>query len=147
MPKRPIFALLAAGTALVLMLNFKTPADTAAGSSSQQGNGNGPGSGGGPGNTVISTGSGTFTGNAVNTRYGTVQVQITVQNGKITNVQALQAPSDNPYSAQVSSYAIPQLIAAALQAQSAQVDTISGATSTSHGFIQSLQSALAQVKL
>jgi uncharacterized protein with FMN-binding domain len=143
MPKRPFFALLIAGTALILVLSFKTPVETSTGSSSgQQVIPNDPSAM--ASGTTTSARSGTFTGNTIDTRYGPVQVQITLENGTITDVQALQAPSGDPRSSEISTYAIPKLVQATLQAQGAQVHTISGATSTSHAFIQSLQSALAQ---
>ena len=87
--------------------------------------------------------SGQLTGQAVDIPFGTVQVKVTMQNGKITDVQTLQLPRGG-HSGQVSSYAAPQLRSEALQAQSANIDTISGATYTSQGYAQSLQSALSQ---
>ncbi len=84
-------------------------------------------------------------GKVVNTRYGPVQVEITVKNGKLTDVQALQLPSDRQYSAEISQYVQPYLRREALQAQSANIDLISGATYTSDGYARSLQSALRQV--
>jgi uncharacterized protein with FMN-binding domain len=80
----------------------------------------------------------------VQTPFGAVQVQVTLQNGRITDVQALQTPGDQRRSQQISQYAVPQLRSEVLQAQGAQVDTISGATYTSEGYAQSLQSALDQ---
>ena len=77
--------------------------------------------------------------------YGVVQVQVTFQNGQITDVATLQAPSDNRHSADISSYATPQLRSEALSAQSAQINTVSGATYTSEAYTQSLQSALDQL--
>ena len=94
--------------------------------------------------TAGATKSGTFTGSTAQTQYGPVQVQLTVANGKITNVQALQYPSGNPHSTSINRYALPQLIQETLQTQSAQVNAVSGATYTSYGFVQSLQSALSQ---
>jgi uncharacterized protein with FMN-binding domain len=94
---------------------------------------------------TTSTVSGTYTGTAVQTRYGTVQVQISVQSGKITDVQILQYPSADPHSSQISQYALPTLISETLQAQSAQISSVSGATYTSQGYLSSLQSALNQV--
>ena len=87
--------------------------------------------------------SGTFTGPAVDVNYGLVQVQATVQNGKIADVQFLQYPSDRRTSQQINAIAMPYLQQEAIQAQSANVDIISGATLTSEGFQMSLQSALA----
>jgi uncharacterized protein with FMN-binding domain len=87
-------------------------------------------------------GTKTVTGETAQTRWGPVQVKITVTNGKITDVTAVQSPSDNPRDQEINSYALPQLKSEALAAQSAKIDTVSGATYTSDGYRQSLQSAL-----
>jgi uncharacterized protein with FMN-binding domain len=84
----------------------------------------------------------TITGQAVDNQYGTVQVQITVQGHTITNVEAVQLPDDRQRSAYISQQAGPLLRQEALQAQSAQIDGVSGATYTSQSYAQSLQSAL-----
>ncbi len=84
----------------------------------------------------------TVTGQAVDNPYGTVQVQITVQGHTITDVEAVQLPSDRQRSAYISQQAGPLLRQEALQAQSAQIDGVSGATYTSQAYAQSLQSAL-----
>jgi uncharacterized protein with FMN-binding domain len=94
---------------------------------------------------VRATYSGQLTGNAVQTPFGTVQVQVTIQSGTITDVQALRLPTGGGHTGQISAYAGPQLRSEVLAAQSAQINTISGATYTSDGYIQSLQSALSQV--
>jgi uncharacterized protein with FMN-binding domain len=93
------------------------------------------------------TASGTYTGSRVNTRWGIVAVQITVKNGKITNSQAVEYPSDNFRDQQINAYALPILNQAAVSAQSANIDSISGATVTSDGYISSLQSAIDQAHL
>ncbi|MEV4143829.1 FMN-binding protein [Amycolatopsis sp. NPDC049691] len=87
-------------------------------------------------------GSGTFTGDAADTRYGPVQVQITVSGGKITDAQAVQYPQESGRDVRINSAAVPELNQETLQAQSAQIDTVSGATYTSEGYQQSLQSAI-----
>jgi len=86
---------------------------------------------------------GIYTGPTIDVNYGLVQVQATVQNGKITGVQFLQYPTDRRTSQQINAIAVPYLQQEAIQAQSANVDIISGATLTSEGFQMSLQSALA----
>jgi len=93
------------------------------------------------------TGDAQFTGDVVNTRYGPVQVQVTISNGKIVDVTAIQLPSTDPRSAQISQYVEPILRSSALQAQSAQVDLVSGATYTSEAYAGSLQAALDQAGL
>lgn len=96
----------------------------------------------GSSSTSASSASGTYTGDAVQTRWGTVQVQITVANGKITDAQAVQYPNENPKDQQINAYAVPVLNSEAVAAQSASIDAVSGATVTSDGYIESLQSAI-----
>ncbi len=86
--------------------------------------------------------NGTYQGPAVDAYYGLVQVQVTIQNGAIQNVQFLQYPSDRRTSQEINAQAMPWLQQEAIQADSANVDIISGATLTSEGFQMSLQSAL-----
>jgi uncharacterized protein with FMN-binding domain len=82
------------------------------------------------------------TGDAISTRYGPVQLKVTVSGGKITKVEAVQLPSSDPKSAEISNSAEPQLQQSALTKQSANVDAVSGATYTSDGYKTALQSAL-----
>ncbi len=89
---------------------------------------------------------GTYTGNVTDATYGNVQVQTTITNGRITDVQFLQYPNDRRTSVEINSQAMPYLKQEAIQAQSAQVDIVSGATYTSQAFIQSLQSTLDKAK-
>ena len=96
--------------------------------------------------TSGSPANGTFDGSVVDDRYGSVQVEITVSGGKVTAVTALQLPSGGR-SGMISSYVEPILAQEAITAQSAQIDFVSGATYTSEGFAQSLQSALNQAGL
>jgi uncharacterized protein with FMN-binding domain len=88
--------------------------------------------------------SGVFTGSAVEMEYGPVQVEIAVQGGKITDVNVPQYPVDRPRSQFINSQAIPLLRSEVLQAQSAEIHVISGATFTSEAFARSLQAAIAQ---
>jgi uncharacterized protein with FMN-binding domain len=74
--------------------------------------------------------------------YGPVQVKITVKNGKLVAVDAVEYPQNDPRDAQINAYAIPELDKEALAAGSARIDTVSGATYTSGGYVTSLQSAL-----
>lgn len=89
---------------------------------------------------------GTYTGTAADAFYGTIQVQATIQNGKLTDVQFLQYPNDRDDSVRINQAAMPQLKQEAIQAQSANVDIVSGATDSSQAFMQSLASALSQAK-
>ncbi|PGH42774.1 FMN-binding protein [Micromonospora sp. WMMA1996] len=87
-------------------------------------------------------GSGTATGSVAQTRWGPVQVRITVSGGKITDVAAVQVPDGNHRDQEINDYAVPILRQEALAAQSARIDTVSGATVTSDGYRESLQSAI-----
>jgi uncharacterized protein with FMN-binding domain len=92
--------------------------------------------------TAAATGATTVNGPVAQTRWGPVQVQVTIAGGRITDVVALQYPQENPRDAEINSYAIPSLHDEVLAAQSARVDAISGATVTSDGYVSSLQAAL-----
>ncbi|WP_020660774.1 FMN-binding protein [Amycolatopsis benzoatilytica] len=87
---------------------------------------------------------GTFTGAAADTPYGPVQVRISYAGGKITDSQAVVYPQESGRDVRINSEAVPELNQEAVQAQSAQIDAVSGATYTSQGYQQSLQSALDQ---
>lgn len=78
----------------------------------------------------------------MSTQYGTVQVAATVKAGKLTAVKVLQVPSGNGRDQQIAAYAVPRLTKEALARHSAHIDAVSGASYTSQGYIQSLQSAL-----
>ena len=111
--------------------------------SSAGGNSGGSGTGStGTGNQGTSTTAATYDGASVQTRFGTVQVQVTIQDGRITEVTALQLTDAERKSAQISSRAAPILRSEVLQAQSANVQTIGGATVTSDAYLTSLQAAL-----
>jgi uncharacterized protein with FMN-binding domain len=88
----------------------------------------------------------TYVGAAEWNRYGTVQATIIVAGSKITGV-TISAPGDNPRSAYINGVAVPILQSETLQAQSANVDMVSGATYTSESYLQSLQSALVEAHL
>ena len=99
----------------------------------------------GPGSTTTPTsasGQRTVNGNAFSNPYGEVQVAVVLNGNQIVNVNALQMPHDRSRSADISSQAAPLLHDEVIQAQSAQIDTIGGATYTSESYAQSLQSAL-----
>ncbi|NUS11753.1 MAG: FMN-binding protein [Streptomyces sp.] len=89
-----------------------------------------------------SSGTRTVDGDTVQTRYGPVQVRVTLTDGKLTAVDVLQVPDSNGRDQEIASFSVPQLTQEALAAQNAQIDTVSGATYTSEGYVQSLQSAL-----
>jgi len=89
---------------------------------------------------------GSYTGVEIDAFYGLVRVQMIVQSGKIANVQFLEYPQDRRTSVRINSFAVPRLQQEAVQAQSANVNMISGATLTSQAFMMSLQSAITQAK-
>lgn len=89
----------------------------------------------------------TYTGDAVDTRWGPVQVQITVQGGTITSAEAVVYPTQNHRDVEINSRAVPVLEQEAVQAQSADIHMVSGATVTSEGYRSSLQSAIDRANL
>jgi uncharacterized protein with FMN-binding domain len=91
---------------------------------------------------TATAGTTTVTSDAVGTRYGNVQLKVTISGGKITDITPLQLPETDPKSAAISSYAAPLLRQSALSRQSAAIDLVSGATYTSEGYKSALQSAL-----
>ena len=110
--------------------------DSGSGSSTDSGSGSSSGSS-----------SKAYTGAAADTRWGVVQVRITVKNGKITKSEAVQYPTGNPRDQEINAYAVPQLNSEAVDQQSSAIDAVSGATVTSDGYVQSLQSAIDQANL
>lgn len=171
MPKRGIAALLITTGALVLLLNFKTPDQTlpAPGSgvaivqpttlAPSVGAGATPSPATGTSTPKPSTGAAspkptattaataaTVDGPVVSTQYGDVQVEVVVARGKVQDVVALQLPTGRR-SGQISSYSAPILRQEALSAQSASINSVSGATYTSDAYAQSLQAALQQAGL
>ena len=89
---------------------------------------------------------GSYTGSVADAQWGVVQVKAIIKNGKITDVQFLQYPNDRNRSVYINSIADPQLTSEAIQAQSANVDIVTGATDSSDAFIQSLSDALSQAQ-
>jgi uncharacterized protein with FMN-binding domain len=89
----------------------------------------------------------TVTGSVASTRWGPVQVQLTVADGTITQVSVLQYPNGNGKDAEINNYALPILTQETVDAQSANIDMVSGATVTSDGYVRSLQSALDEANL
>lgn len=89
----------------------------------------------------------TVTGATAQTRWGPVQVQITVKDGKIVDAVGLQYPNGDRRSQWISDQAIPWLVEETLTEQSANVQIIGGATYTSNGWRQSLASAMQKAGL
>ena len=90
--------------------------------------------------------NGSYTGSKADLVYGTVQVKAVIQGGRLTDVQFVSQPTGRRQSEYINSQATPLLRQEAIQAQSANVQAVSGATLTSGAFVQSLQSALSQAK-
>lgn len=147
-----------AGSAQTAVVSSPVTTDRASSTTSSGGASGSGGSGGGSdsssgsssgssGGSTDTTGPTTVTGAVAQTQWGPVQVQLEVDSGRITQVSVLQYPSGNGVDAQINGYALPILVDETVQAQSAQVDMVSGATVTSVGYLQSLQSALDQAGL
>ncbi|MFI6151151.1 FMN-binding protein [Kitasatospora sp. NPDC051170] len=97
-----------------------------------------------PGSTAspTTTTTRTVTGDAADTRYGPVQVKVTLAGTRITRIDVVRYPSESGRDRSINSYALPQLNQEAITAQSAEIDVVSGASYTSDGYTRSLQSAL-----
>jgi uncharacterized protein with FMN-binding domain len=158
MPTRAAVAIVATAIAVVLLFSFKTPAQarprTPAADVSQASPtpsaSPSPSDSSAPTLTPTPSSSGPtykdgqYTGQDFQNQFGDTQVKVTISGGRITDVQALQLPFDRQRSAEISQYAAPQLHDEVLQAQSAQIDSLSGATYTSDSYARSVQSALDQ---
>lgn len=151
--RRIITAMLSTITILVLLFSYRTSTDSATVAGSpfvQQPTTSGsaqPGTSNNGGSSTSRSSTATFTGDVASTRWGPVQVQITVQGGKITASRAVQYPQNNNRDAMINNYALPILDQEVVRQQSAAIDTISGATVTTDGYLQSLQSAIDQAHL
>jgi uncharacterized protein with FMN-binding domain len=125
--------------------------DNTSGSTSSSASSSGSGSSGsgssGSGTSGSTGGTTTVTGSVANTQWGPVQVELTVTDGRITDVNVLKYPSGNPKDVEINDYALPILTQETTSSQSASIDMVSGATVTSTGYIESLQSAIDQADL
>ena len=147
--RRTIPVLTATAGGLVLLANFHTspaaPASTAATGTTATPPPTSPTSSS-PSSSTTTTTSASETrvvdGPVASNEYGDVQVRVTMQGGRIVDVQALQLPEDRSRSASISNYSGPILRREALQAQSAHIHVVSGATYTSESYAESLQGAL-----
>lgn len=160
MPKRGVISAFLTAIAVFLLINFKTPSQQGLAAFSRQtvtamtggSTSAGPAASAGPQQSATAQptaaatpGTRTLTGPAVSYFFGIAQVQVTMVNGKITDVTALQLPNEGR-SAWISQQVEPMLRSEALSAQSAQINLISGATYTSEAYAQSLQGALDQAR-
>jgi uncharacterized protein with FMN-binding domain len=145
--------------ALVLLFSYRTSTNSAAttpAAASAPLNATTPAAGGTPTPTATASGSAgsatsngatsnsakTYNGSVAQTRWGPVQVTITVSGGKITDVAVPVYPSENGRDQEINARALPTLREETLTAQSAGINAVSGATVTSDGYIESLQAAL-----
>jgi uncharacterized protein with FMN-binding domain len=165
--RRVILAIVCTAAGLALLLSFKTrgPVGLASASATPQGqNGTSGSSSGSPSassgsagtagtgasgssggksaSSTSTTASKTVAGDVVPTIYGPIQVTITVKDGKISAVNVPVYPDGTSRDDQINSFALPELISETVAADSAHVDSVSGATYTSQGYISSLQSAI-----
>jgi uncharacterized protein with FMN-binding domain len=170
-PKRALGALLTTVFALAMLFSFKTADNLALSGTTTAGTvavgaapsptstsgsadattapttaGASPTATAGTQSTAAAFTDGTATGSVISTRFGDVQVEVTISGGAIVDVTALQLPDHDGRSRSIASQAEPILREEALTAQSANIDLLSGATYTSDAYAQSLQSALDQVK-
>ncbi|MBX7550054.1 FMN-binding protein [Streptomyces sp. tea 10] len=141
--RRVVLATAATVSGVVLLLSLKPASDPTAAAAPQQTAGAQQSPQGGTRPAGAATG--TVTGDATPTQYGTVQVRLTVAGGKIARAEAVQAPKGG-LSDQKTAMAVPKLNQEAVAAQSARIDAVSGATYTSNGYKKSLQSALDRMK-
>jgi uncharacterized protein with FMN-binding domain len=88
--------------------------------------------------------NGSFTGAVIPTQFGDIQVRVVISAGRVTDVSALQMPTDRARSAEITQYVTPVLHDEVIQAQSAHIDVISGATFTSEAYAESVNDALRQ---
>lgn len=141
MPKRGAIALGLTALALVLLISFQPPADVAVATRSGAAGADGV-TGGSRADTTETAGARTIAGPVIETRWGPVQVSVTLDGSEITDVAAIQLPDGDRRSAQISSRTEPVLREQALEGQSADIDGVSGATYTSDAYARSLQAAL-----
>lgn len=165
--RRIVIALCSTVTGLVLLLSWPTSLNrsTAAASGTTGTSGTGTAASGTTGTTTTTAGAtpatsgtaggtaaatvktATYDGAVASTRYGDVQVRITVTDGVLTAAEAIAYPDQDGHSARINQHAVPVLNKAATAARSANISMVTGATYTSNGYIQSLQSALDQAGL
>lgn len=159
--RRAILAITGTIAGLVALLSFKSHVPSVPSAAAASGTGTGVGapapasssssssSSGGQGNGFttgalanLPAGERTVTGKVANTAYGPVQIELAVRSHKIVKVSVLQQPTTTAHDIQIGQFAFPRLISETLTAQTAKIDAVSGASYTSQGYIESLQSAV-----
>lgn len=137
--RRIVLWMVSTAALVVLLFTYRTstsgPTTGTAGTAAYAPGSTGNGSGGNSSEQVVN-------GSVAETRWGPVQVRVTISGGKLSDVSVLQQPTGNRRDREINSFALPQLREQALQAQSAVIDGVSGATVTSDGYRESLLSAL-----
>ena len=138
-------------TVLVLLFGYHTSTSSSASSASVLASPADPSVSGATGtgtdDGAASATATTVTGPSADTRWGPVQVQITVDGGTITEVEVVDYPTENGKDRQINGRALPVLVSETLDSQSADIDMVSGATVTSEGYVESLQGALDEAGL
>ena len=148
--KKIVLWLMSTITVLVLLFGYHTSTSSQASAGSSVVapiSGSAGTSSSGTGAAGSSSASTTVTGDAADTRYGPVQVQVTIEGGAITDVSVVEYPSEDRRDQQINARALPVLVQETLDAQSSSIDMVSGATYTGEGYVQSVQSALDQAGL
>jgi uncharacterized protein with FMN-binding domain len=145
--RRAILAVTATVAGLAALLSFKTHTGSqqqiATGATEPAGTTGTTGTAGQSSTAAVPPGGRSVTGNVANTAYGPVQVQVVIdKSSKIVKVNILEQPQATEHDLQIGQFAFPKLISETLSSQSARIDSVSGATYTSGGYIKSLQSAL-----
>lgn len=158
--RRVILTIAGTVAGLVALLSFKShvPSVSSASAATSSGTSSGTSSTGGTSSSSTTTVPGEFpmgslagklptgetavTGHVGNTVYGPVQIQLIMRNSKIVKVAVLQQPMNTIHDIQIGAFAFPKLIGETLTTQTAKIDSVSGASYTSAGYIASLQSAL-----
>ncbi len=158
--RRVILAIVGTVAGLVALLSFKshTPSVSAASVATSGGTGGAGGASSSSSSTAtvpgefpmgslagqLTAGETVVTGHVGNTVYGPVQIQLVMKNSKIVKVAVLKQPMETVNDIQIGAFAFPKLIGETLTAQTAHIDSVSGASYTSAGYVASLQSALDQ---
>ncbi len=149
--RRVILAVAGTVAGLIALLTFRshvpspasgTPGTPGTAGAAGVGSASGAQAGGPIINAKVTAGERAIDGNVTNTAYGPVQVQVVVKNTRIVNVNILEQPSSTVHDLQIGQAAFPRLVSETIKAQSGRIDSVSGATYTSGGYIKSLQSAL-----
>ena len=145
--KKILYTLLATVSGLVLLFSYHTSRSSVTAATTETRRVMSGQQSMGSSSSQSDSSSGTFTGDEVMTRYGVMQVQITVAAGAITSAEAVRYPMTDRHDQLINSQAVPIYNSEAVHAQSADIDVVSGATVTWEGYTSSLQSAIDRANL